>query len=539
MTMVEHILGGVSRWFAQPITFTPYAAPTACPARCVFCSETLVERGSRRSAAAERPGPDYSVGLRRSLQALRGLSMGLSLSGLEATSDPEWLCGVLAVLTEHEALGNRFQGKVLYSNGFGFAIAGTQLVGALGAFGLDRLELSRHAVDDVANGALMRFRRGVAVAERRTFEEVVERVREDFHVRLVCVPQRGGVDGEESLVAYLQWARELGVREVVFRELAHPGERYVSGPTWRYQAAARVPVGALAERLLGASGRSFRQVDEHVGYYYRTAVLEAEDGRRVTFESSSYAAMHARHQSGVVHKLVHHTGGNLCGGWNPDRHVLLRGAEPLPNRAPAELGAVSSAVFPLRARDRGKRRLSAVPSGLAVVVPRRALEGDPVRPGLRMALTTLRDLDARGVPTVLIGTAALALMAPQWLTRAPADCDVLVSEELLEPLVRGLSSFGYRVASWGDPVVLPLDPGRLGGRFYLRALAAGRGVPIDATYEGPLSHAQALSRASRREGLWVAASADVLQLKALRGSPRDRAVLDRAGWPVPNVERWA
>jgi hypothetical protein len=36
--------------------------------------------------------------------------------------------------------------------------------------------------------------------------------------------------------------------------------------------------------------------------------------------------MHARHASGRIYKLVFHANGRLCGGWNPEQHVLLETA---------------------------------------------------------------------------------------------------------------------------------------------------------------------------------------------------------------------
>ncbi|MGH8080716.1 MAG: hypothetical protein ACREP7_09080, partial [Lysobacter sp.] len=55
-------------------------------------------------------------------------------------------------------------------------------------------------------------------------------------------------------------------------------------------------------------------------------------GLNIVFESSDYGAMHRRHASGDIYKLVFHADGRLCAGWQPDRDVLWRaddiGAEP-------------------------------------------------------------------------------------------------------------------------------------------------------------------------------------------------------------------
>jgi hypothetical protein len=141
----------------------------------------------------------------------------------------------------------------------------------------------------------------------------------------------------------------------------------------------------------------------------------------------------------------------------------------------------------------------------------------------------MRSLERLGVQTVLIGTAALALTAPHLLDRPPADCDVLVAVESLDGLVRRLGEKGYAVTSWGERVTAPVDRRHLEGRFYLRATPPVTGLLIDATYESPIDFERARRGAARIRGVLVAATADVLVLKAARGARRDRAVLARAG----------
>ena len=73
------------------LTFTPYANPTLCNAHCRFCSEEL-SRKNQTTLTAQRvikDYPRYFEGLRKALADLATLrQVGLSLSGLEATSDP-------------------------------------------------------------------------------------------------------------------------------------------------------------------------------------------------------------------------------------------------------------------------------------------------------------------------------------------------------------------------------------------------------------------------------------------------------------------
>ena len=235
------------------MTFTPFASAQPCSARCVFCSETLRPVGAGRLAASLRPGPRYLEGLARALASLRGLPLGISLSGLEATDVPEWLLGVLDVLEEHERHPEALvEEKVLYSNAAGLCAetSGARLLPRLARYGLTRAELSRHHPEGPRNERIMRFRPGQPVARQEVFEEAVRATLARVPVRLVCIVQRTGVATPADVGAYLDWAVErLGVTDVVFREFSRLHGLYQPNATWRTIERERVPIESLLPPL--------------------------------------------------------------------------------------------------------------------------------------------------------------------------------------------------------------------------------------------------------------------------------------------------
>lgn len=304
------------------MSFTPYASVTPCSARCVFCSETLLHNDSQVLSASLRPGPRYHEELAGALRALEGLPLDYSLSGLESTDDPAWLLATLAVLEAH-ASRSEVGEQVLYTNAAGLADerAGPRLLDALVRFGLSRLEVSRHAVEAVANQAIMRFHEGVAVATQGRFERTVRRVAAALPTRLVCVVQDGGVATLDDARRYLGWARSLGVDQVVFRELARTGGEYLDSPALALHEGRRVE---LAEVLPTEADRDFQLLAETHGYYWRSRTYRFDEGTLwVSFEDSDYTLMKERHRSVVVHKLVFHANGKLCADWDPESQVLL------------------------------------------------------------------------------------------------------------------------------------------------------------------------------------------------------------------------
>ncbi|WP_126970636.1 hypothetical protein [Xanthomonas sp. BRIP62411] len=308
---------------ALPITFTPYASVRPCSARCGFCSENLRQHHGGAAAAMLRPGPDYFAQLRAALQLLHEVPLSYSLSGLEMTDDPDWLQTLLQTLATTPN-GPRVEQRVLYSNGAGLARAqGAQLIDALVEFGLSWIELSRHHPLQAGNDAIMRFRPGEPIADAATFARTAQRLAAHLPVRLVCIVQRGGVDTADAVAQYLAWARSCGATQVIFRELSRLDDAYRSNGTWRYIAQHRIGMERLLADCMQQRWWSRWQADGMTeGYYFWNLRMRSEDSLDVVFESADYAAMHARHATGDLYKLVFFANGRLCAGWDPDADVL-------------------------------------------------------------------------------------------------------------------------------------------------------------------------------------------------------------------------
>lgn len=323
-----HAIGGVRWRLAQPLTFTPYASVQPCSARCGFCSENLRKADGGVPASLLRPDHGYFDGLARALRALRGVPLSWSLSGLETSDEAGWMLRLLDTLAAAEAGdGPIVEDRVLYSNGAGFAKPdGSGLRRALQDFGLSWLELSRHHHDGAANQAIMRFRPGLAIADQAVFERTAQQLASAMPLRMVCILQRDGIARPPDVAAYLSWARErCGAGTVVFREFSRLDGSYRENATARYLQAQRVPMDALLAACLDDDGVSRGWTVESLteGYYFWNLRLRTADGLAVIFESSDYGAMHERHASGDIYKLVYFADGKLCAGWEPGHDVLL------------------------------------------------------------------------------------------------------------------------------------------------------------------------------------------------------------------------
>lgn len=326
----EHAIGARRYRFAQPITFTPYAAARPCSARCLFCSENLRPHDGGAMAQSLRPGADHFERLSAALAQLRGLPLSWSLSGLETSDDEDWFLRLLATLTAAERDGVPVEDRVLYSNGAGFARGrGDELIAALREFDLSWVELSRHHTDAARNQRIMRFRDGEPIAGGAAFEAVARRLAAALPLRQVCILQRGGIDDADGVEAYLDWARTCGAGTVIFREFSRLGADYRDNAARRYIDAGRVPIEQVLSACMDAPWwQRLTPLRITEGYYFWNLRLRDErNAMEVVFESSDYTAMQRRHASGDIYKLVFHGNGRLCAGWQPDRDVLWPVAE--------------------------------------------------------------------------------------------------------------------------------------------------------------------------------------------------------------------
>lgn len=312
--------------FRSGLTFTPYANPTPCNAHCRFCSEELL-RKHQQHLTAERVITDhdkYFDGLAKALKDISNLkNVGLSLSGLEATSDSIWLLRLLDLLQKENAVPS-FNEKVLYTNGSGLA-KHPDLIYALKETNFDRLEISRCHYDAAKNQKIMYINRNESVHENEGYEAMIKKVLPQVHVKNSCILTKIGIHNITEVETYLEWAMSLGVKQVVFRELSRLDDNYIENNTKKWVEENRVSIDGLLTAVmpeLGTERLHWSYKHSKAGYYYYNEYFDYKNQVEVIFETSSYNELMNRNESDVIQKLVFHSNGNLCGDWDPDSVVI-------------------------------------------------------------------------------------------------------------------------------------------------------------------------------------------------------------------------
>jgi molybdenum cofactor biosynthesis enzyme MoaA len=297
----------------------------ACNARCPFCVEEL--RPASRGTALElqkRVEVDderYFARLEAVLDALRPLDPSVSVTGGEPSIDPR-LPAIFRTLSNQRA-----RKCTMTTNGTGLLQVreGRQIIDWITATGLSHLNISRAHPDQETNARLMRLHDGLSVEELR---EVVARSG-TARVRLSCVLLRGAIDDLDGIRRYLDFAAELGVDNVIFRQLMKTDPAtHTDNFVVRYSDTHRVLLEPLLDGICASSDFTFQR--QIVGYYYYVEVWKYA-GMDVVFEEADLAQLEAvkRRSPDVIHELVFHPNAVLASTWQPWDGILGPGDDAL------------------------------------------------------------------------------------------------------------------------------------------------------------------------------------------------------------------
>lgn len=294
------------------LSFTPYIY-NECSAACRFCSEHLIR--NKKAMICREVSEEYARKLRGILDDLKELEIFLSLSGKEPTESLDFVEGILKCVADFELSGGRITEKVMYSNLSGLVENMGQMQKMINQYRINRIECSRHHFDEDKNQAIVRFKNS-PIKQNEVYEDIVKSLLGLIEVKMVCVVQKGGIENAEQLENYLNWAKSIGVSQVVFRELALFDDTVEQNVTADYIVNHRVEIKDFLDNL--NEDFAIRTITE--GYYYMSFEYEYK-GMRVSFEMSDYEEMQKKHESDRVYKLIYYPNGKLCLDWNMNGEI--------------------------------------------------------------------------------------------------------------------------------------------------------------------------------------------------------------------------
>ena len=323
--------------------FSIYSAQT-CNAKCPFCVEELRPASRGRALevqkSIESDDATYLRALERTLEGLRPLAPTISITGGEPSKDPR--------LPEILSLQARFPSKrrTMTTNASGLLdVRGQErVIDHVLAAELDHLNISRAAPEHDRNAKLMVLSEGI---DLRQLREVVRLCHDaGTRVRLSCVLLNGETDSLDDVVAYLRFARSIGVDNVIFRQLMHVDrERVLRNYVVKYSDSHRARLEPILDAISDDPRFAFQK--QIVGYYYYVEVWRFEDVD-VVFEEADLAQLERTKATmpGVIHELIFHPNARLCSTWQPWDGQLGPPTDPRAEPAAAPLESIDDARLP-------------------------------------------------------------------------------------------------------------------------------------------------------------------------------------------------
>ncbi len=398
------------------------------------CSENLQRSGKTQSFGDLCD--HYDEKLVKAIQTLGKRSIFLSVSGKEPCESPFQLQQIAHAVAICEHNKTQFVDRVMYTNLSGFVHNFDFLLQVIQQLKLTRIECSRHHYEETANHNIVRFKSGVAIKENIIFKDIVSRLSTYIPIKIACVLQKTGIDSVIEVTRFLDFAANLGVHEVVFRELSVFGDSIDSGTTAEYIISHRVKLIDILDNL---DDELFTLFEIIQGYYYYSFAFRYRT-MTVRFEMSDYEEMSKKHSGDQIYKLIFSPDGRLCRDWAMQNEI---------SDLSREIQCVEAKSFHSRCD----------------------------------AMLNIASLITHNADAVLGGSLGIYLVYPQILDHSPSDVDLYAfySMDNLRKIIRLLKNELFRVYSWQDEIDEDCNENLLRGRYYFRARKGD--IVVDVTYE--------------------------------------------------------
>jgi len=167
-----------------------------CNGSCPFCINPCVKNGTKKVDIQS---------FHEVLQRIKDHVYGVSVTGGEPMLFPKMINEIIGIVDEEFGSGVEMD---IVTNGTDFA----KIPEMLDLDHLDSVHLSRHAISDEENNLVF----GFPTATSEVIASVLKKLDDPAQIVLNCVLMSGGIDNVQKITSYLDFASELGVRNVSF-----------------------------------------------------------------------------------------------------------------------------------------------------------------------------------------------------------------------------------------------------------------------------------------------------------------------------------
>lgn len=339
---LKRIVIGNGEFLAYPNLNLSILVTKACNGKCPFCVMGLKYTASKESSQGQ---PDekrkaYFENLDMALsQVIPRLDPSVSITGGEPTLDPN-LPAILQILKKHGV-----RKRVITTNG-SFLLHKHQgdpktVMDHLIDYDLEYLNISRAHYDAGRNAELMQL--NDPFFSNEDLKRCIDIARTNgIRTRLSVIYNKKGIGSFDDIKKYVEWARSIGIDNVVVRELmAYDKEMVERNYVTDFTDSNFLPVNPLYESM--EKDPEFKFVSQVLGYYYYVEVYRYR-GVDIVVESADLGQMEAEKRkehfktNPKLYELVFHPDGHLGASWRDFKETLLYSSDELEKRMAGKPG---------------------------------------------------------------------------------------------------------------------------------------------------------------------------------------------------------
>ena len=292
-----------------------------CNADCRFCVAQL--RYSHRQAMYLKPhiedSREYFKRLDEVLELIRPLNPSVSITGGEPTLSPK-LYEVIKMVDDYG-----FRKRTITTNGSGLLNKvknSGRVIDELIRYNWNHLNISRTSYSDEVNRRIMRYCKDEEYCDNQMLKTIIEITNDSpLKHRLSCLLLKESVNSVEKIKEYLDYYRQIGVNNVIFRELMDFSKDSINTEKIKYCLDNKIRLNDIWE--------DFEKYPEFVpylnilGYYYYVEIYKYH-GMTVASESADINQQYVEKEKNenMVYDMIFHPNGNLCGSWVDSEEIL-------------------------------------------------------------------------------------------------------------------------------------------------------------------------------------------------------------------------
>jgi molybdenum cofactor biosynthesis enzyme MoaA len=290
-----------------------------CNADCKFCVAQL--RFENRSQTFKKGkitnDEEYFQRIDAILEYLKPINPSISITGGEPTKSKR-LPEILRIINKHG-----YRKRTLTTNGSGLfdIMEGKTVLQHIIDNKFDHLNISKSHYDETINKDIMRYDIGYCSNEMLETIATIS-LANGLRPRMSCILLQDGIDSLEEMVKYMEFYQNLGMDNIIFRELMDfDTTKMINQEKMDYNIDNKILLNDIWSKV--DNDNRFTPIRNLLGYYYYVEVYKFQNIDMCS-EGANLVKLYDEKEKhpDTVYEMVLHPNGNLNGSWVDNEDIL-------------------------------------------------------------------------------------------------------------------------------------------------------------------------------------------------------------------------